>query len=317
MPVPRRRDRAPGRATPAWSVAACPGQPRRGPGRRLSLRRLTHHRPDRPDRGSGDRRRRRHLGRAAGPCRRSGPGLAFAVDMASRGQRHHRRDDRHQRRWAARPALRRHASAGARRRGGAGRRLGHLPARRPGQGQHRLRPVPAARRQRGHARGRDPGPSAAGGLAARCGTPPCSACRTPAGRATGRRASGGSTEPGGRRDLLPGGTRPGPAPRRPGPSPRPGPGAPTCVVECAGRDESVLDDLVALAEHASGSDAAAVALDGPSRAAAVGLPGAPHRSGQLPRRAPQARRDAAPRPAGRLRERGAGPWWRPSPRGRR
>ncbi len=36
------------------------------------------------------------------------------------------------------------------------------------------------------------------------------------------------------------------------------------LVECAGRDESVLDDLVALAERVGG-DAAAVALDGPSR----------------------------------------------------
>jgi FAD/FMN-containing dehydrogenase len=36
------------------------------------------------------------------------------------------------------------------------------------------------------------------------------------------------------------------------------------LVECAGRDESVLDDLVALAERL-GDDAAAVALDGPSR----------------------------------------------------
>jgi FAD/FMN-containing dehydrogenase len=36
------------------------------------------------------------------------------------------------------------------------------------------------------------------------------------------------------------------------------------LVECAGRDESVLDDLVLLAENL-GSDAAAVALDGPAR----------------------------------------------------
>ncbi len=46
--------------------------------------------------------------------------------------------------------------------------------------------------------------------------------------------------------------------------PLPRPWGAYLVVECAGRDESVLDDLVALAETV-GSDAAAVGLDGPSR----------------------------------------------------
>jgi FAD/FMN-containing dehydrogenase len=48
------------------------------------------------------------------------------------------------------------------------------------------------------------------------------------------------------------------------PPPLPRPWGAYLLVECAGRDESVLDDLVGLAERV-GSDAAAVALDGPSR----------------------------------------------------
>ena len=90
---------------------------------------LHHDGGGRPDAGRGAGRRRRR------------PTGCFPLSLPSEGSCQHRRQPRHQRRRRRRAGLRQHAPAGARPRGGAGRRA-HLERPQGAQeGQHRLRPA--------------------------------------------------------------------------------------------------------------------------------------------------------------------------------
>ena len=143
-PAPRR-----GGPEPATPAATCRGRPA---GR------------------TGDRRRRRHGGRGAGGPRPAG--WAYGVDLASRDSATVGRHDRHQRRWAAGAALRRHPGPGGRGGGRARHRRGGLPPGRAPEGQHRLPPAGAALRERGDPRRGDGGPAPPGAAGPRAGGGP-------------------------------------------------------------------------------------------------------------------------------------------------
>ena len=110
------------------------------------MNRVREHRRRQPDDHRG--RRLRAAERAGG---RRGRGLPVPPEPRGRGQLHHRRQPRHQRRRHAGAALRQRArpvpGAGSRHR--AGRGLGRPVG--PAQGQHRLRPARPVHRQRRHA----------------------------------------------------------------------------------------------------------------------------------------------------------------------